>query len=288
VAGPARLLITGGSGYLGGELLRRAPGAVGTAFSRAGEVRLDVRDRAAVAALVGPLRPDSVIHTAYAREGADAWSTNVDGAANVAACAEAAGAHLIHVSTDVVFAGDEGRPYTESDPPRPITEYGRSKAAAEEAVAAAHRGAAIVRTSLIYGGAEPSGHEQAALAAAAGRADLAFFTDEIRCPIAVGDLAAALLELAEARFCGILHVAGADAVSRLEFAELVARAGGRDPARLRPSTAAAAPAPRPRDCRLDCSRARQILATRLRGVHEVLESGYGPSRSITQPLSPRV
>ena len=77
----------------------------------------------------------------------------------------------------------------------------------------------------------------------------------------VGDLAAALLELAALDVAGPLHVAGADAVSRHGFAELVAR---------RPIRSGLAPDTRPLDCTLDSSRARPLLRTRLRGVREVL------------------
>jgi dTDP-4-dehydrorhamnose reductase len=137
-----------------------------------------------------------------------------------------------------------------------VTDYGRAKADAEERVAAAHPEALIVRTSLIYGGAEPSKHELAAR-----DPSLTFFTNEIRNPVQVTDLANALLELAELEVSGPLHVAGADAVSRAGFAELVSGA----PVRSEP-----APETRPLDCRLDSSRAQALLRTRLRGVREVL------------------
>ena len=271
-----RILVTGGSGYLGGELLRHAPDAVGTAHTGAGEVRLDVRDAAAVARVVESVRPDAVIHTAYARRGDGARETNVAGARNVAVATAAAGARLVHLSTDVVFAGDAGRPYDEDDPARPVTDYGRAKAEAEAAVRAADPGAAVVRTSLIYGGPSPSPHERAVLAAADGALDMAFFTDEIRCPVHVADLADALLELARLAYGGPLHVAGRDAVSRHGFARLVAEAAGLDSGRLRGARSADLPERRPLDCRLDCGRARSLLTTRLRGVREVLQ---GPSRS---------
>lgn len=245
-----RLLVTGGSGYLGSELLRRSD-AVGLASADA-----DVRDADAVDRVLASHRPEAVIHTAYRQDPPDAWPVNVDGSRHVARSARRLGARLIHVSTDVVFGGRLGRPYVEPDPPDPVTEYGRSKAAAEEVVRDEHPSALIVRTSLIYGGATPSKHELAARDSAA-----IFFTTEVRSPIQVGDLAEALLELARLDVSGVLHVAGADDVSRCEFARLVTR----EDVRCGP-----APEARPLDCRLNSSRATSLLETRLRGVREVL------------------
>ena len=194
-----------------------------------------------------------MIHTAYRQEDA---SVNVEGSENVARAAAAVGARLVHLSTDVVFDGRKGEPYVEDDPLSPVTDYGRAKAEAEARVARAHPQALIVRTSLIYGGAEPSKHELAAHDPA-----LTFFTNEIRNPVQVGDLAEALLELAALDVSGPLHVAGADAVSRAAFAELVTGS-----ARRRRGGAAT----RPLDCSLDSSRAQALIRTRLRGVREVL------------------
>ena len=229
-------------------------------------VRLDVRDGAAVEATLRELRPDRVIHTAYV-QGDDAVTR--DGTANVAAAAAALGARLVHVSTDVVFSGRLGRPYREGDRPDPITAYGRAKLEAERAVRERAAGAAIVRTSLLVAGSEPSPHEASALDAAEGRPPYAFYTDELRCPIAVADAAAALIEVAHQPLSGPLHVAGPDAVSRYELACLVARANGRPTDRI-PATAGAAEAGRPSDCRLDSSCARTLLLTRPRGIRHVL------------------
>jgi len=265
----ARLLITGTSGYLGGELARRAPGATGTYLTaeRPGAVRLDVRDADAVARLFAEVRPQAVIHTAYSEGGDDpAREVNVAGARNVARAAADVGAGLVHVSTDLVFDGALGRPYTEDDEARPIMEYGRQKLAGEEAVREALPSALVVRTSLIYGGEEPSRHERVVL----DKADARFFSDELRSPAQVGDLAAALLTLAASDASGVLHVAGADGVSRYEFARLVAAAACRDPDALASALAAEHPDPRPIDCRLDSSRARARARIELRGVREVL------------------
>jgi dTDP-4-dehydrorhamnose reductase len=236
-----RVLVTGGTGYLGRELVAR--GCVGVSRS----VGLDVRDEDAVRR--GLAGSDAVIHTAYVQDGPAAWSTNVDGSRAVARAAR--GLRLIHLSTDVVFGGGKGLPYVEADPLDPVTAYGRSKAEAEIEVAGEHPGALIVRTSLIYGGAELSKHE---LAARDPRNT--FYTDEIRSPVQVGELADRLLALVESDLAGPLHLAGADAVSRYEFARLVA---GRE-VQGRP-----APPDRPKNCALESTRAEP-----LRGVRAVL------------------
>jgi dTDP-4-dehydrorhamnose reductase len=261
-----RVHVTGGSGFLGRELLRLAPDA--------SSERVEIRDAAAVQALFRLLQPEVVVHTAYRQDGSGAWETTVDGAENVAHAAREVGARLIHLSTDVVFDGRKGSPYVEEDEPCPVTVYGRAKAESERRVRRAHPDALVVRTSLVVGGPghEPSKHEVAAF-----DPSLTFYEDEIRCPILVTDLAAAVLELARPAklqlvtksgvdATGILHVAGADALSRAHLAELVA---GRQVRR------APAPPGRPLDCRLDCSRARGLLLTELRGISSVMHASAG-------------
>ena len=240
-----RLHVTGATGYLGSELVRLRPDATSE--------RVEVRDADAVLELFERLRPEVVIHTAYRQDEDD---VNTAGSENVARAAAAVGARLVHLSTDVVFDGRKGSPYVEDDPLSPVTAYGRAKADAERLVAAALPKAVIVRTSLLYGGPEPSRHELAARDPA-----FTYYEDEIRCPVHVADLAAALLELAALDVAGPLHVAGPDGVSRAAFAELIARRAVR---------AAPAPPDRPLDCSLDSSRAQALLRTRLRGVREVL------------------
>lgn len=248
------LLVTGGAGYLGREVVRRAPAAgwdVRAIFFSSPPLDLpadwrhaDVRDLDAE--LVDGV--DAVIHTAY-RQNDDAWSTNVDGSAAVARAAR--GRRLVHLSSDIVFDGTRGR-YREEDVPAPVNDYGRSKAEAELRVADLHPGATIVRTSLIYG-TETGPQERLA------RQGTRFFVDEIRSPVHVADLADALLELLELDVPGPLHVAGADDISRYDFAKLLG-AGEIEAAHTTPDRAP--------NVSLDSSRAQTLLKTCLRGVYE--------------------
>jgi dTDP-4-dehydrorhamnose reductase len=269
------ILVTGGSGQLGGELVRRSRAAgwqaVGTWLTHEMDgLQLDICDAQAVDSALAQVRPDVVVHTAYRFTGPEMHAVNVAGTANVARAAGRAGARLIHVSTDVVFDGESDRPYRESDEPRPITDYGRAKLAAEREVAARDPVALIVRTSLLYGGARPGPHEQFVLDALDGRRDVGFFTDEVRCPVHVGDLADALLQLARSSESGVVHAAGAEAASRFEFAQLVAAAHGHDPARVRAAESAAQDVTRPLNCALDSGLLAARYGRRLRGVREVL------------------
>lgn len=254
-----RLHVTGASGFLGRELVAVADDVT--------TERADVLDSAALLRLFERIRPEVVIHTAYRQNGPDAYAITATGAGNVARASAAVGARLVHLSTDVVFDGRLGRPYVESDPPSPCTDYGRAKAEAERLVAKACPDALMVRTSLIVGGPrhEPSKHELVAADPA-----MTFYDDEIRNPIQVTDLAKALLELATGSTTGIVHVAGSEAVSRADLARLIVG---------RPVRCARAPVGRPLDCRLATERGDVVIRSEVRGVSEL----FGASGFRSQP-----
>jgi dTDP-4-dehydrorhamnose reductase len=285
-----RMLVTGGSGYLGGWVVRlactgwdvtatylthpagREEDAPGAAWRR-----LDVRDGPAVGALVREIRPAVIVHTAASNPGdrADFESTNVAGTHHVAHAAAACGARLVHISTDVLFDGQRGS-YVEDDPPSPITPYGRSKALAEQAVRASGADAVVVRTSLIYGWRpRPDRHTRWIVGDLRAGRPVRLFTDELRCPIWVESLAAAIVELAGLDRApsipsGVLHVAGAQPLSRYQFGLRLLRFHGLDPSPIVPARSRESGLHRPLDCTLDCSRARALLRTPLPGVDEVL------------------
>ncbi|WP_027658917.1 SDR family oxidoreductase [Salinispora fenicalii] len=271
------LLVVGGSGLLGREIVRQAQRTgrqVAATFHRqvaaAAGVnwrRLDIRRRDEVAALVHQLRPAAIINAAYRQ---DDWVTTADGGMHVAAAAAANGAHLVQVSSDAVFSGT-AECYDETGSPDPISPYGAAKAAVETATKGLDPSAVIARTSLIVGTGGSSRQERMVHALAADPTSGVLFTDDLRCPIDVTDLASALLELASSDYSGIHHVAGADAVSRYELGRLIARRDGLDDAVLPAGRRADTTVPGPIRVRLDCAETQAKLTTQLRGARVFLD-----------------
>lgn len=283
---PMRVLIIGGSGFLGTELVRQAVAAghetAATFASRPGMPsgvawhRLDVRDPVRVARLIADVAPSVVVN---ASSGLSDWAVTADGAVRVALAAAEQGCRLAHVSSDAVFSGAHVR-YEESSLPDPVTPYGAAKAAAETAVRLLVPGAVVARTSLILGYGR-SGHERMVHALAAGSRDGVLFTDDIRCPVHVEDLAAGLWELALSDAVGVFHLAGPDALSRHDLGVLIARNQGLDGARLPAGRRADTNLPGALDVRLDSRATQERLRTRLRGAHEFL---HADARIIREPL----
>ena len=258
------MYVTGGAGFLGRHLLAAMPRGWDIIAPPSGSV--DIRSAAAVVADIREWRPQAVVHLAYRR---DDRAAIVVGSANVALAAAAVRARLVHLSTDVVFAGRR-RPYVESDRTDAVIDYGRWKADAERQVADAHPTAVLVRTSLIYGTDTLARIQHDVAAAATGQNAMAFFTDELRCPVHAADLASAVARLAaRPEVTGPLHVAGPDAIDRFSFATRMARWMGHEPAKLRSSTIAESGLSRPATVVLDTSLATE-LGYRCRSIDEAL------------------
>lgn len=270
------LLVIGGSGFLGTELVRRAvaaghttaatlatgPGGTAEATWHA----LDLRAPDRVEAVVAEVGPRVIINATSSRSD---WAVTAEGPVRLAMAAAKYGSRLIHVSSDAVFSGTRVH-YDESCLPDPLTPYGAAKAAAETGVRLLHADAVIARTSLIIGDGRRSEHVRAVHGLAAGTRDGVLFTDDIRCPVHVTDLAAALLELACNDSKGVHHLAGTDAVSRHELGILIARRDGLDASRLPAGLRAESALPGGLDIRLDSRSTQRRLRTTLRGARRFL------------------
>jgi dTDP-4-dehydrorhamnose reductase len=245
-----RILVTGAGGMLGRDVVTVLSGAGHVAVG-VGRGDLDITDaRACEAALVGfgwvvNCAAYTAVDLAQSDEAA-AFRVNSEGAANLARAAHRAGARMLQVSTDYVFAGDGVTPYAEDAPLAPRTAYGRTKAAGEWATRAECPDALIVRTAWLYG---PGGANIVKTMARLSREreQLAFVDDQRGQPTTTAHLARYLADLigvgapagvyhgtceGEATWCGL---------ARAVFEEL-----GLDPGRVRGITTAEYPLPAPR------------------------------------------
>ncbi len=219
-----------------------------------GHEDLDITDAKAVASQIGAAAPDAVVNCAAwtdvdgAEEAeAEATALNAVAAGNVAAAAAAAGARVVYPSTDYVFDGRKGEAYAEGDKTRPLSAYGRSKLAGEQAVAEANPEHYIVRTSWVFG---PHGKNfvETMLRLGSEREELLVVSDQIGCPTYTGHLAEGLLELLEfgdEDSCGIHHMSGAGHCSWNDFAREIFKLEGVD-CEVKPASTAQVPRPAPR------------------------------------------
>ncbi len=257
--------MTGAAGQVGAEVvaLAEAAGVEAVGLDRAA---LDVTDAAAVRQSVEAARPDVVLnaaaYTAVDRAEAEpgaAFAVNRDGAAHVAAACAEAGVPLVHLSTDYVFSGTKGAPYTPDDPPDPLGVYGASKAAGEAAVRERLDRHLILRTAWVFGG--PRANFLATMLRRAGeRLRLRVVSDQWGHPTWARDVARAALAAAQRAAggdapWGTLHTAGAPLATWHALAEAVvaegAAAGLIPPVPVEPIPTEAYPTPARRPKRVE-------------------------------------
>jgi dTDP-4-dehydrorhamnose reductase len=247
-----RWLVTGARGMLGRDLCARLLES-GTPVTGLGHADLDVRDpetvRQAVAGhdVVANCAAWTAVDDAEAHED-EAAAVNGEGARVLAAAARDAGARIVQVSTDYVFDGRATSPYAEDHPLAPVSAYGRTKAAGENAVRGEHpRGHLVVRTAWLYGAHGPCFPKTIARAARE-RGALSVVDDQQGQPTWTVDVARVVTELVAAEApAGTYHATSAGVVTWCGFARAVVAAAGLDPAIVRPTTSDAhvRPAPRP-------------------------------------------
>ncbi|MET0725540.1 MAG: dTDP-4-dehydrorhamnose reductase [Leifsonia sp.] len=245
-----RYLVTGASGMLGHDLVEALESRETTALTRA---ELDITDLAAVRAAV--TGHDVIINAAAytavddaETHEADAHAVNAVGAANLARVAAETSARVVQFSTDYVFDGTATSPYAESEPQRPVSAYGRTKAAGERFALELHpAGSFIIRTAWLYG-AHGGNFARTMLAIAAQRETWSVVDDQVGQPTWTRDLARRTVELLDSGApAGIYHGTNSGSTSWCGFARAVLEDAGLDPDRITPTDSGSfrRPAPRP-------------------------------------------
>ncbi len=258
-----RVLVTGAAGLVGSWLVAHPPETVDVMATTRADA--DLADRAAALALINRVRPDVVIHAAFGR--ADLERDVVTASANVVDACLAAGAGLVHLSTDAVFAGTDG-PYGEHDRPAPTTPYGEAKSAVEADLAKRFAQAALVRTSLVCATDPPDPRTEEVLGVLRSGQRITLYTDELRSPARLDDLGRSLWALARMSprsRAGIWHLVGPESLSRYTLGVLVAAWAGLDPAGITPALVEEHPERRPRDTRLS-TRASALPGVAMRPI----------------------
>ncbi|HEY2715531.1 MAG TPA: dTDP-4-dehydrorhamnose reductase [Solirubrobacterales bacterium] len=218
-----KLLVTGAAGMLGRDLMLAA-GNAGHDVVGFGRAELDVSDADAVRRKVDLERPDVLINSAAWTDvdGAEtaeeaAFAVNGAGAGNVAAAAAEVGASVVQVSTDYVFDGAKRAPYVESDQPAPLSAYGRTKLAGEEAAIAANKRHFVVRSAGLYG-IGGNNFVETMLRLGAMQSEVTVVRDQVGSPTYTWHLAYGIVRLIEGVEFGIHHMAAAGECSWYEFA----------------------------------------------------------------------
>lgn len=235
------ILITGANGLLGQKLIDRLRGdtrfniiATGRGTSRLPRdwkgytyVHMDITQPEQVSGTFLQYKPDICIHCASMtnvdqceidREAC--YEHNVTAVSYIAQACEKSGTHLIHLSTDFIFDGNDG-PYLEDDRPNPINYYGQSKLASEKMVKTSSGDWTIVRTGLVYGISVDMSRSNIVLwvkkALEEGR-ELNLVDDQIRTPTLAEDLAEGCVLIAEKKATGVFNISGKELLTPYDMA----------------------------------------------------------------------
>lgn len=281
-----RVLVTGANGLVGSRTaaLLAQHGHEVTATSRGARrcegdfsyASCDLTRPDELSQLFSQARPERVLHCgsmadvdACEKAAPEAFAVNVSATAQLAELSRAAGAHLVYVSTDYVFDGEAG-PYAEDAVPNPRGVYALTKHMGEQAVRALAGSWSVARTAVVYGwppAGRPNFGAALVLALRSGQ-PVRVFEDQLVTPTLAANLAQMLAELATRGLPGIWHLAGGEAVTRVEFGERLARVFGFGRSLLEPVKMAdvSLPGPRPQRAGLKVEKASATLKAQPLGL----------------------
>lgn len=222
-----KLVVIGKSGQLAWEIARLNPEAICL-----GRDDIDITSAEDIAAKLDALKPDAVINaSAYTAvdkaesDEANAYLINETAVANLADYCKANNAFLVHVSTDYVFNGEKGSPYTVDDAIEPQGMYGKTKAAGEAKIKSILPDAsAIIRTSWVYS-SHGNNFVKTMLRLMAEKPQLGVIDDQIGSPTWAKGLARASVEAAERKVSGIYHWSDEGVCSWYDFAIAIQQLG---------------------------------------------------------------
>jgi dTDP-4-dehydrorhamnose reductase len=221
-----KLLITGSKGQLGQDL-QKACRTRRIDFCAGDVEEFDITDLELMREVVRREAPTAVVNcAAYNQvdraetEFEAARRVNALGPQNLAIAAEEAGVPIMHFSTDFVFDGDKGSPYTVDDRPNPVSRYGESKLQGEQAVAAHSTRHFIIRLSWVFGIAGIN-FPKKVLEWAQNRSAIKVVADQVSCPSYTADLTGPILDLLRLGAFGTYHLTNHGYCSRYDWARFI-------------------------------------------------------------------
>ena len=286
------VLITGANGLLGQKLCRHFSSShkvIATdlhpenfvSFPSLSYESLDLTDRRALEFHVRFYDPSIIVNAASYTDvdgceihQSEARAVNVGGVKNLVKACQAAKIRLVHLSTDYVFDGESG-PYSEDDPPNPVNFYGKTKLESENVIKQSGIVSLIVRTNVLYGFGErvKKNFLLWLLEKLSAGDKLKIVNDQFNNPTLADNLSQCILEMVDGDLTGVIHIGGADYLSRYDFAVRVAERFGFDKMNisLAKTETLKQEARRPLRGGLKTEKAQSLLKTKLLNVEEGLD-----------------
>ena len=199
-------------------------------FSKVNYLKIDISSSREVKSIINDFCPDVIINgAAYTNvDGCESekelsWKINVTGIENLVKYVKGCKSQLIHISSDYIYDGTEG-PYHETDLPNPISYYGKTKLAGENAIVSSNIDYTIIRTNVLYGPTQYGRPDfvKWVVTSLLNKERIRIVNDQINNPTYIEDLVSAIVKIIETKKKGIYNIGGAELLSRLEFTYKIA------------------------------------------------------------------